>query len=239
MNLDIEDRKQLITLLQDLPELANERSRFQILELAGLKQLASKIDLSGSPFMAVSQIVSYLSNYGRLTYDSEALGLLINTLKGLVGVQQQQFLDELLIKYDLMTPMAKPPAIHNWKGSETTADILEKIIGENTLRPIAFLQRGFEVGKSVAYVGVKSGGKRWSGTGFLVAENLLLTNNHVLPNSHLLVNSLFRFNYQDNFQGKAQPIQEYGAKSGGLFHTNETLDYTLVELEGQPGLKWG
>ena len=31
MSLDIEDRKQLITLLQDLPELANERSRFQIL----------------------------------------------------------------------------------------------------------------------------------------------------------------------------------------------------------------
>ncbi len=31
INFNREDRKQLITLLRDLPELANERSRFQIL----------------------------------------------------------------------------------------------------------------------------------------------------------------------------------------------------------------
>ncbi|MHC0061962.1 hypothetical protein ACWATR_03420 [Nostoc sp. UIC 10890] len=39
VNLEAEDRKQLITLLKDLPELATERSRQQILELAGLKQV--------------------------------------------------------------------------------------------------------------------------------------------------------------------------------------------------------
>jgi hypothetical protein len=67
INWDIEERKQLITLLKSLPELATERSRLQILELAGLKQLAPMLDLSGAPFVAVSEIVSYLSNYGRLT----------------------------------------------------------------------------------------------------------------------------------------------------------------------------
>ncbi len=35
INLNREDRKQLITLLRDLPELANERSRFQILLRGG------------------------------------------------------------------------------------------------------------------------------------------------------------------------------------------------------------
>lgn len=89
VNLEVEDRKQLITLLKDLPELATERSRQQILELAGLKQLAPMIDLSGASFVAVSEIVSYLSNYGRLTYDHEALGLFLNTLKSFVGVQRR------------------------------------------------------------------------------------------------------------------------------------------------------
>jgi hypothetical protein len=108
---NIEDRKQLITLLKDLPDLGTERSRLQILELAGLKQLVPMIDLSGSSFVAVSELVSYLSDYGRLTHDQEALGLLLNTLKGFVGIQQQEFLDGLLTKYDMMTPIAAIPSI--------------------------------------------------------------------------------------------------------------------------------
>lgn len=238
VNLEAEDRKQLITLLKDLPELATERSRQQILELADLKQLSPMIDFSGASFVAVSEIISYLSNYGRLTYDHEALGLFLNTLKNFVGVQQQQFLDILLTKYDMMTPIAALPAINDWRGRETTADIFEKIIGENTLRPISFLQQGLQVARSVVYIGVRTSQERWSGTGFLVAQNLLLTNNHVLPSSDLLPGTIFRFNYEENFQGEAQTIDEYRPKSNGIFHTNQALDYSLVEIEGEAGKKW-
>ncbi|MCV3215637.1 serine protease [Plectonema radiosum NIES-515] len=239
VNLEAEDRKQLITLLKDLPELATERSRFSILEIAGLKQLSPMIDLSGASFVAVSGIVSYLSSYGRLTYDHEALGLFLNTLKSFMGVQQQAFLDMLLTKYDMMTPIAALPAINDWRGKETTTDILEKIIGENTLRPISFLQQGLQAARSVAYIGVRTSQERWSGTGFVVTQNLLLTNNHVLPSSDLLPGTIFRFNYEENFQGEAQTTDEYRPKPNGIFHTNQTLDYTLVELEGEPGKKWG
>ncbi|MCC5655563.1 serine protease [Nostoc sp. XA010] len=239
INLEPEDRKQLITFLKDIPELTTERSRQQILELADLKQLSPMIDLSGAPFVVVSEIVSYLSNYGRLTYDHEALGLFLNTVKGFVGVQQQQFLDTLLIKYDMMTPVAALPAINDWRGRETVADIFEKIIGENTLRPISFLHKGFQVARSVAYIGVRTSQEQWSGTGFLVAENLLLTNNHVLASRNFLQGTIFRFNYEENFQGEAQITDEYRPKNNGIFHTNQALDYSLVEIEGQPGKKWG
>lgn len=239
VNLEAEDRKQLITLLKDLPELATERSRFSILEIAGLKQLSPMIDLSGASFVAVSGIVSYLSSYGRLTYDHEALGLFLNTLKSFMGVQQQAFLDMLLTKYDMMTPIAALPAINDWRGKETTTDILEKIIGENTLRPISFLQQGLQVARSVTHIGVKTSQGRWSGTGFLVTQDLLLTNNHVLPSSDLLPDTIFRFNYEENFQGEAQATDEYRAKPNGFFHTNQALDYTLVQLEGKPGQRWG
>ena len=123
-------------------------------------------------------------------------------------------------------------------GPSTKDDVLEKIIGENILRPIAFLQRGLEVARSVAYIGVQYGNQRGSGTGFLVAEDLLLTNNHVLSSVDLLANTVFRFNYQDDFQGHAQPIEEYHALPNGSFHTNRDLDYTIVQLEKKPGQKW-
>ncbi|MBF2015798.1 MAG: trypsin-like peptidase domain-containing protein [Rivularia sp. T60_A2020_040] len=239
VNLEAEDRKQLITLLKDLPELATERSRQQLLELADLKSLIPMMDISGKSFVAVSEIVSYLSNYGRLSYDHEALGLFLNTLKGFVGVQQQQFLDTLLTKYDMMTPIAVLPIINDWRGSETVADVFEKIIGEKTLRPISFLQQGLEVSRSVAYIGVRNSQESWSGTGFLVAKNLLLTNNHVLPSSDLLSGTIIRFNYEENFRGEAQATNEYRPKINGIFHTDKALDYTLVEIEGEPGQKWG
>jgi V8-like Glu-specific endopeptidase len=239
VNLEVEDRKQLITILKDLPELATERSRQQILELSGLKQFAPMLDLSGATFVTVSDIVSYLSNYGRLSYNHEALGLFLNTLKSFIGVQQQAFVDMLLTKYDMMTPISALPDIDWWRGRETPADVLEKIIGENTLRPIAFLRQGLQVSRSVAYIGVRSSQGHWSGTGFLVAQDLLLTNNHVLPDATLLSDTIFRFNYEENFQGEAQSTHEYRAKLNGVFHTNEALDYSLVQLEGEPGEKWG
>ncbi len=239
INLSVEDRKQLITLLKNLPELATERSRRQILEDAGLGQLIPMIDVSGSIYVGISEIVSYLSKYGRLTYENETLGMFLNTLKGVTGIQQQQFLDRLLTKYDMMTPIVALPNISQWQGQESPANVFEKIIGENTLRPIAFLAQGLKVARSVAYIRVRTSEKSWSGTGFLITPNLLLTNNHVISNADVLTNTLFRFNYEENFSGEAQIPSEYRAKSKGIFHTNKDLDYTIVELEEEPGIKWG
>lgn len=239
VNLDIADRKQLITLLENIPELATERSRRQILKDAGLEQLVSRIDLSGDTRTAVSEIISYLSQFGRLTYENEALGMFLNTIKGVTGRQQQEFLDKLLNKYDMMTPIAASPVISNWQGRETPADVFEKIIGENTLRPIAFLAQGLKVARSVAYIGVRTSEESWSGTGFLIAPDLALTNNHVIPSADVLTDTLFRFNYEENFVGEAQTPSEYRANLNGIFYTNKNLDYTIVQLEREPGSEWG
>src|SRR5207248_5982777 len=128
--------------------------RRQVLELAGLGQLVPRIDLSGSSFLAVSQIVTYLAQFGRLTYEHEALGLFLNVVKSFVGLEQQDYLASLLTRYNMMTPIAPAPALGDWRGARTGAEVLEKVIGENTLRPIAFLAQGLQVARSVAYVGL-------------------------------------------------------------------------------------
>lgn len=237
VNLEDSDRAQLITVLQDIPELATERGRQLMLEMirSNLKDKISHIDVSGSTFLAVSEIVRYLSQVGYLTYDNEPLGVFLNTLKGVTGIQQQEFIDQLLNKYDMMLPIANSPKLGQWRGLETPVSVQEKIIGENTLRPIAFLAEGLKVARSVVYIGVRIG----SGTGFMVTPNLVLTNNHVLADAEVVKSTLFRFNYEENFQGEAQQVSEYRAKAGGIFYTNKELDYTLVEIEGEPGNEWG
>lgn len=136
-----------------------------------------------------------------------------------------------------MLPAA--PSIGDWLGRETPASVYEKIIGENTLRPIAFLAQGLKVARSVVYIGVRTARGKASGSGFMVAPDLVLTNKHVLASAEIVPNALFRFNYEENFQGEAQPASEYRGKAGGIFHTNPALDYTLVEVEGEPGQEWG
>lgn len=239
VNLSVEDRQQLITLLKNVPELATEKSRRELLEFAGLGRLLPNIDASGSTFVAVSHFVSYLASYGRLTYEHEALGLFLNSIKSFVGVEQQTTLDKLLIKYNMMTPIVPLPDVSHWQGKETAEAVYEKIIGENTLRPIAFLERGLQISRSIAYIGVLTSEERWSGTGFLIAPDLLLTNQHVIPTLDVLPDAIFRFNYQENFRGEALKPDEYRAKLDGHFNTNKHLDYTVVQLEGQPGNKWG
>ncbi|MBN1145736.1 MAG: trypsin-like peptidase domain-containing protein [Anaerolineales bacterium] len=239
LELSTQDLQDLAALLKDLPELATEQSRWQVLELAGLRQLRSMLDVSGPPFMAVVRIVSYLANYGRLSYDHEALGLFLNLVKSLVGVEQRDYLDAILNKYNMMAPVASTPAPGEWRGKEDFGGLYEKIVGENTLRPVAFLSQGIRVSRTVAYIGVHAGIQRWSGTGFLVSRALLLTCYHVIPDPNLLPGVIVRFNYQESFTGEAQKLKEYRPKPGGLFHSNAELDFALVELDGTPGKTWG
>ena len=140
--LQPKDRSRLLQLLIPLPILRNERGREAVLVSANLDQLRSQLDLSDAPAVAVPLLVMFLESYGRVSYDHHALGLLLNALQGYVGPEEAAFFDETIQRYSLMVPVARSPVALNWVPPTNTEDVLEKIIGENTLRPIAFLQKG-------------------------------------------------------------------------------------------------
>ncbi|GAB2866887.1 trypsin-like peptidase domain-containing protein [Lentzea nigeriaca] len=235
--LALAHRQQLVSMLRSMPVLATEQSRRDMLELSGLSDVAPNIDVSGSPFEAVNTIVNHLLAYGRLPGGPHALGLFLNLLKGFAGQEGQVFLADLLDRYDLMTPIALSPDIASWRGS--IADVAEKIIRSNTLRPIAFLSAAVAVSRSVAYLELNTAKLSWSGSGFLVGPDLLLTNNHVLPDAECAARTTYRFNYQDDVDGRPEIHHDFQARPDGIFHTSESLDYALVQLDGRPGDNWG
>jgi V8-like Glu-specific endopeptidase len=230
--LTTQDRQLLVGKLKDLPELATESARRSMLNLAGLEKLVPNMDISPPTITAVIQIVTYLETYGRLSYEHESLGVFLNTIKEqFAGLELQPILDELLLKYQMMTPVAPNQPLINWRGQDTTDSVQEKIFGENTLRPIAFLAQGLKVARTVARIETPDA----LGTGFLIAPDLLLTNHHVLNDLSALTNAIFSFNYETDFAGKPLTLTNYPAKSGGTFHANEKLDYAVVQLDGEPG----
>lgn len=74
LELDYIDRSTPVKLLEERGELASERQRSQVLEIAGLGELVPRMDLSDPQYSAVSEIVSYLSDHRRLTYEQETFG---------------------------------------------------------------------------------------------------------------------------------------------------------------------
>ena len=107
---------------------------------------------------------------------------------------------------------------------------LEKILGVNNLKQISWIERGLAVSKSVCRILTPNG----LGTGFLIASDLLMTNHHVIPDSTVATQSVVEFNYQHDFEGNLLPTCRYRLDAG-RFHSNSTLDYTIVGVLPDPG----
>ena len=238
IELTNDDKSTLLRTLISVPNLAKERDREATFITAGLEELIPLIEFSGPSSTFIPIMLRRLCTYGRLTYDHEALGRLLNTLKSYVGIEEADFFDNIISKYNMMVPIAKSFAISDWKTPVNSKELIEKIIGENTLRPMAFIQKALNASRSVAYIEVSSDGiKKWSGTGFLISPSLLLTNHHVLENINLASRALFRFNYQIDVNGNPEISKDY--TTNDVYYSNESLDYAIVGLKDDPGNEWG
>ena len=127
----------------------------------------------------------------------------------------------------------------NWLGP-ADPDELEKITGaRSTLLPISFLEVGISRSRAVARVEL-SGGE--SGSGFLIAEDLLLTNHHVLSDEAAARGAKVQFNYQKTVRGLDDKPTEYRTDPAAGFATSPMVggdDWTVVCLPDRPGTRWG
>jgi len=112
----------------------------------------------------------------------------------------------------------------------------EKIVEDNNLKPISFLEQGIAASKPVAHITLSDGGLA---TGFMIGPNALLTNWHVFRTNNDAQDARVRFNYQVDLYGNLLPTDEYNCDIASLFKSNQELDYAVVGIKGEAGLKWG
>jgi V8-like Glu-specific endopeptidase len=110
----------------------------------------------------------------------------------------------------------------------------EKVVGLNNLLRIAWLSRGLELAAPVCRVVTPAG----PASGFLIANDLLLTNHHVLPDVRAADASRTEFNYQVNWAGEPEPVRRY-MLDGSYFRTSKELDYSIVRVKESPGDLFG
>lgn len=106
---------------------------------------------------------------------------------------------------------------------------LERLIGRNNLTPVAFLEEGFQVSRSVGRVTI-SGPGGGHGTGFMVSPSLLLTNNHVLRDTEEASRSKVAFAFQEGIDGSPLVPAVFQLEPLRFFVTDRALDYSLVAV---------
>ena len=92
VNLHAGDRTQLLSLLTPLPILRNQKGREALLISANLEELIPHLELEGPSVVVMPLMINFFCSYGRLTYEHESLGRFLNTIKGYVGLEEQEFL---------------------------------------------------------------------------------------------------------------------------------------------------
>lgn len=93
--------------------------------------------------------------------------------------------------------------------------------------PVHFLECGWNFSKPVARVKVGF----WWGSGFLVSRSLFMTNNHVIHNEAEGRIAEAEFNYQLDHDANPTPKDTFHGDPDSFFHTNPSLDYTIMRLK--------
>lgn len=106
---------------------------------------------------------------------------------------------------------------------------LERLIGRNNLTPVAFLEEGSTVSRSVGRVTI-SGPGGGHGTGFMVSPSLLLTNNHVLRSKEVADRSVVAFRFQAGIDGLPLVPVAFQLEPQRFFVTDRELDFTVVAV---------
>ena len=117
--------------------------------------------------------------------------------------------------------------------SENARPDLERLINQNDLMGVSYLERGMVCGRAVGRVLVRdsSGDLIEYGTGFKISDRLLLTNNHVLDSHEKAAKSQIEFNYQLDLAGRPEESEIFALKPDEFFYTHQDLDFTVVAIE--------
>lgn len=198
----IEAGDSLAAIQQLLPFLKTIDRRFY---REGAVQIARLRELSRRERLGLLTPADAQVEQNRLRH---ALLALIDELE--MGLDQAQ-LPVSMIPVDLAAPVSSS---------------LEKIIGANNLKSIAWLRKGLACARSVGRILAPTG----LGTGFLIEGGRVVTNHHVIADAAAAGSSVIEFGFEEDDQGNVLEPCRYRLKGSNLI-AHEDLDYCVAEVD--------
>jgi hypothetical protein len=235
-----QDRTTLLYALSDLPPFATVRGRQTVVRNAlGGYRLSGDVDRrlrwldwEGAPIEVADGLIQLLDGYEPAP-GIPALGLIAQAIEPLVGPPHQERLGDLRRRLDWGADLEPAPA-GDWRDGRPPGDVVrERIIGENTLRPIYYLHLALRAADAVVRIEVPGVG---AGTGFLIAQDLMMTNHHVIADAQQARRAQASFFYELAIDRLKRDEITVGTADEPLLYTDADLDVTLVRLRDAPRL---
>jgi hypothetical protein len=230
------DLQTVVSAVKQLPQFRNvrDRQRFVDLTLGGTpvsENLIGTLDLDGEPDLVAVEVVTKLAQFGQVEYGKEALGVFLNGVIAAVGGDHADGLRDLFTRYPLGGSTPPQPSVAPWP-EDLANFVQEKVVGENTMFPVYVLQRASECARSVVHLTVHSARAPyvWYGTGFLIAEDLVMTNHHNVSCDEEAGQTTVTLNYQLGVDGKPCPTTPHKLTERGLLCAYQELDYAILQL---------
>jgi V8-like Glu-specific endopeptidase len=216
----------------------------EVKDLVGKKGVVARIPVSGNPYTKGIRVrveaagstsaqwtLRIVSLDGETTYDEHRL----------VGAVDELWTGEIpswqaIVEIVSSDPIPDPLVVWITAVSERVSfATAEGIVGRNDLEPYTIQGEPIRSwGKAVARLGIMmDGGREGVCSGFLVADDLLLTNNHCIADERQMRSVVIAFDY-DSMWSK---VRTHRARA--LLATDRALDYALLRIEGAPGLSHG
>lgn len=216
------------TLISLFPSQGDARALAERAELN-----TGNIDLGGPPRVYMWNIVQEASKTGVLERLVDAALQSYPDHPDLVDVRNNEYAK-------LTAPIESPGLSGDQWQPRLGIDRAEKIMGAtSTFLPISFLEIGVARSRSVARIVLPD---LSTGTGFLVAGNLLVTNHHVIPDVETARGARVQFNFQESSSGRPEDIEEFVLDPDSAFRTSPMEggdDYTIVRLADDANTNWG
>jgi len=239
------DRQTLLAALCDTPQFATVAGRQTLVRnaLGGyplsehVRKSLGWLDWEGSPLVVADHLVDLLDGQEPAP-GIPALGLIAQAIKPLVGAAYQDPLVALRQRMGWGADLAPAPAA-TWQDGRPPEVVHERIVGEDTLKPIAYLRKALRAADAVVRVAVRQGPGLpvKHGTGFLIAPDLMLTNHHIVRDATEAPRTEVSFFYEFDIDGRKRDEVTIGtAPDRPLLFTDADLDVSLVRLHGAPPL---
>ena len=196
------------------------------------------VDWEGAPIVVASDLLRLLDGQEPAP-GIPALALIAQAIEPMAGMAHREKLADLRRRmgWGAVDPSSFPA--ESWRDQRPPAEVVEeRIIGENTLRPMYYLRRALVAADAVVRVDLNGVA---NGTGFLVAPDLMVTNHHVIGDEGTARTAQACFFDEvpdEQNKGPLRRAQKVARAAGeqALLYTNKDLDVTLVRLQGSPRL---
>ena len=237
------DRTTMLYALSDLPQFTTVDGRRTLVHIAlGGYQLTSDaykrlrwLKWEGSAIEVGDALIQLFDGY-ELVPGAPALGLIAQAIEPMVGPPHQEKLVEMRRRLGWGADLA-PASPDTWRDDRPRGEVVrERIIGEDTLRPIYYLHRALRAADAVVRVEVRNVYKVDKGTGFLVAPDLMMTNHHVIGDADQARRAEISFFYELDMDKHKRDEITVGTADEALLFTDPDLDVTLVRLKDPPKL---